>query len=135
MSPKYWHLGIGIVLMLSVFVIRNGIAGVLDVSSSAMWSKIVTAAIETVGLTVCFGHFTAVDDVTLSIAQGARHALIGPNGAGKTTLVHALTGSIMPTAGRVIASLARMSVICRAERPGEGRAFYEHSRSISSFKA
>ncbi|MFT4115369.1 branched-chain amino acid ABC transporter permease [Bradyrhizobium sp.] len=26
-SPKYWHLGIGIVLMLSVFVIPNGIAG------------------------------------------------------------------------------------------------------------
>ncbi len=29
-SPKYWHLGIGIVLMLSVFVIPNGIAGVAD---------------------------------------------------------------------------------------------------------
>jgi len=27
-SPKYWHLGIGIVLMLSVFVIPNGIAGI-----------------------------------------------------------------------------------------------------------
>ncbi|MCR0983961.1 branched-chain amino acid ABC transporter permease [Roseomonas populi] len=27
MSPKYWQLGIGIVLMLSVFVLRGGIAG------------------------------------------------------------------------------------------------------------
>jgi branched-chain amino acid transport system permease protein len=27
-SPKYWHLGIGIVLMLSVFVIPSGIAGI-----------------------------------------------------------------------------------------------------------
>ncbi|MBI0538168.1 branched-chain amino acid ABC transporter permease [Roseomonas sp. KE2513] len=27
MSPKYWHLGIGLVLMLSVFVLRGGIAG------------------------------------------------------------------------------------------------------------
>jgi branched-chain amino acid transport system permease protein len=27
-SPKYWHLGIGIVLMLSVFVLPDGIAGV-----------------------------------------------------------------------------------------------------------
>lgn len=26
-SPKYWHLGLGVVLMLSVFVLRNGIAG------------------------------------------------------------------------------------------------------------
>jgi branched-chain amino acid transport system permease protein len=29
-SPKYWHLGIGIVLMLSVFVIPNGIAGIVS---------------------------------------------------------------------------------------------------------
>jgi branched-chain amino acid transport system permease protein len=28
-SPKYWHLGLGIVLMASVFVIRGGIAGAL----------------------------------------------------------------------------------------------------------
>lgn len=27
-SPKYWHLGIGIVLMLSVFVIPNGLGGI-----------------------------------------------------------------------------------------------------------
>ncbi|UFN46863.1 branched-chain amino acid ABC transporter permease [Roseomonas sp. OT10] len=27
MSPRYWHLGIGIVLMLSVFLLRGGIAG------------------------------------------------------------------------------------------------------------
>jgi branched-chain amino acid transport system ATP-binding protein len=58
-------------------------------------------ALETHGLTVRFGGFTAVDNVDLAIAPGARHALIGPNGAGKTTLVHALTGSITPTAGRV----------------------------------
>ena len=27
LSPKYWHLGIGVVLMLAVFVLPNGIAG------------------------------------------------------------------------------------------------------------
>ena len=26
-SPKYWHLGLGIVLMASVFAVRGGIAG------------------------------------------------------------------------------------------------------------
>jgi branched-chain amino acid transport system permease protein len=26
-SPKYWHLGLGIVLMASVFLLRGGIAG------------------------------------------------------------------------------------------------------------
>jgi branched-chain amino acid transport system permease protein len=29
-SPKYWHLGLGLVLMLSVFVFRGGIAGAAD---------------------------------------------------------------------------------------------------------
>jgi branched-chain amino acid transport system ATP-binding protein len=58
-------------------------------------------ALETRGLTVQFGHFTANDDVDLSVAAGARHALIGPNGAGKTTLVHALTGGIKPAAGTI----------------------------------
>ncbi|ADZ71553.1 ABC transporter ATP-binding protein [Polymorphum gilvum] len=57
-------------------------------------------AIETSGLTVSFGHFTAVDNVSLSVASGARHALIGPNGAGKTSLVHALTGGL-PASGTV----------------------------------
>jgi branched-chain amino acid transport system ATP-binding protein len=59
------------------------------------------SALETRGLTVRFRGFTAVDNVDLAVAPGARHALIGPNGAGKTTLVNALTGSIAPTAGRL----------------------------------
>jgi branched-chain amino acid transport system ATP-binding protein len=53
-------------------------------------------------LTVRFGGFIAVNEVSLAIAPGSRHALIGPNGAGKTTLVHALTGGIRPSSGRVL---------------------------------
>jgi branched-chain amino acid transport system ATP-binding protein len=59
-------------------------------------------ALETRGLGVAYGHFTAVADVDLAIARGARHALIGPNGAGKTTLVRALTGAVSPTCGKVM---------------------------------
>jgi len=36
LSPKYWHLGLGIVLMLSVFVLRNGIAGGLATGFAAL---------------------------------------------------------------------------------------------------
>ncbi|MBE1469991.1 ABC transporter ATP-binding protein [Kibdelosporangium phytohabitans] len=43
----------------------------------------------------------AVDDVSLSVAQGTRHALIGPNGAGKSTLFKLITGLLRSDSGRV----------------------------------
>ncbi len=61
-----------------------------------------TYSLRTIGLFKRFGGFSAVNDVTLNVAPGARHALIGPNGAGKTTLVNLLTGFLQPTAGSVI---------------------------------
>jgi ABC-type branched-subunit amino acid transport system ATPase component len=61
-----------------------------------------TYALQTRGLFKKFGGFVATNDVTLNVAEGARHALIGPNGAGKTTLINLLTGFLEPTAGSVI---------------------------------
>src|SRR4051812_23311431 len=54
------------------------------------------------GIQVTFGGLRAVDDVTLHIAPGSRHALIGANGAGKSTLLHVAAGAVRPTAGRVM---------------------------------
>jgi len=59
-------------------------------------------ALSTEGLSRAFGGFRAVNDVALSLAEGARHAVIGPNGAGKTTLVNLLTGALRPSGGRVL---------------------------------
>jgi ABC-type branched-subunit amino acid transport system ATPase component len=58
-------------------------------------------ALETVGLSKRFGGLVATRDVSLALAQGARHALIGPNGAGKTTFVNLLTGVLTPSAGSI----------------------------------
>ena len=52
-------------------------------------------------LVMRFGGITATNQVSLSLARGARHALIGPNGAGKTTLINLLTGVLQPTEGRI----------------------------------
>ncbi|MBU1312415.1 MAG: ABC transporter ATP-binding protein [Alphaproteobacteria bacterium] len=61
-----------------------------------------TVVLETRGLQRRFGAFLATNDVSLTVEQGARHALIGPNGAGKTTLINLLTGVLQPSAGQVI---------------------------------
>lgn len=66
------------------------------------------AALSATGVTVAFGGFKALSDVTLSITPGSVHGLIGPNGAGKTTMVNALTGFQAPTEGGI--SLAGQDV-------------------------
>jgi branched-chain amino acid transport system ATP-binding protein len=60
-----------------------------------------TAAVEVDELAKVFGGLRAVDGVSLSVAPGERRALIGPNGAGKTTLFHCVTGTLLPSSGRV----------------------------------
>ncbi|ABD53663.1 ABC transporter ATP-binding protein [Jannaschia sp. CCS1] len=47
------------------------------------------------------GGFTALDTVSLDIAEGEILALLGPNGAGKTTLISTICGIVQPTSGKV----------------------------------
>jgi len=51
------------------------------------------------GLTKRFGELTAVDNVSLKIAEGEIFGLLGPNGAGKTTLISMLVTMKKPTSG------------------------------------
>ena len=48
-----------------------------------------------------FGAFTAVDAVTIDIAQGEIFSLLGPSGCGKTTLLRIAAGFDQPDHGRV----------------------------------
>ena len=59
--------------------------------------------IHTQGLTKTFGEaeraMTAVNDLSLDVAEGEVFGFLGPNGAGKTTTVRMLTSLIAPTSG------------------------------------
>ncbi len=54
------------------------------------------------GLTRRFGGLTAIDRVDLAVNPGDLLGLIGPNGAGKTTLFNLISGTLRPTAGRIV---------------------------------
>lgn len=51
-------------------------------------------------LTRRFGSFTAVDNVSFSIARGSIFGFLGPNGSGKSTVIRMLCGLLQPTSGR-----------------------------------
>ncbi len=72
--------------------------------------------IEVQGLTRRYGEFTAVEDVSFSVASGQIVGMLGPNGAGKTTTIRMITGFLPPTAGRV--TLAGIDL---EEKPVEAR--------------
>lgn len=55
--------------------------------------------IEIRSVTKRFGSFTAVNDVSLDIAEGEFLTLLGPSGCGKTTLLRMLSGFETPTSG------------------------------------
>ncbi|NUB45519.1 ABC transporter ATP-binding protein [Fertoebacter nigrum] len=57
--------------------------------------------LEARNLTRRFGGVTAVDGMSLALAQGEILGLIGPNGAGKTTMFDLLAGSVVPTSGSI----------------------------------
>ena len=80
-----------------------------------------------------YGELRAVEEVTLEVEVGSRHALIGPNGAGKSTLFNLISGTVRPTSGRVrflgtdvffardLPAILRHSVILR-HPPPSGRS-------------
>ena len=55
------------------------------------------AVLDTHGLTLAYGRFLALRDVSLQLMPGQRDGVIGPNGAGKTTLLKLLTGTLRAT--------------------------------------
>ena len=56
-------------------------------------------AVETNGLTRCFGAVRAVDAINLRVEAGTFFGFLGPNGAGKSTTIKMLTGLLAQTSG------------------------------------
>lgn len=57
------------------------------------------AAIDVRDVTIKFGTFTAVNQMTMAVSAGEVFGMLGPNGSGKTTLIRALCGLIPMASG------------------------------------
>jgi len=63
------------------------------------------------------GGVTAVDNVSLDIAQNEFFALLGPSGCGKTTLLRMISGLETPTGGQIIIDGQDMAFTPPNKRP------------------
>lgn len=59
-------------------------------------------AIEAAGLSMVFGDFTAVDNVSFQIKKGEIFGFLGSNGCGKSTTMKMLTGLLPATSGQAL---------------------------------
>ena len=57
--------------------------------------------LEMKNVTKTFDTFKALDNLTLTVPQGAVYGLVGPNGAGKSTAIRHLTGVYRPDSGGI----------------------------------
>ena len=92
--------------------------------------------VETIGMTMRFGGFTALDDVSIRVAPGSFHALLGENGAGKSTLVKCMMGFYHATAGQMLVAgrEARVADPRDAHALGLGMV-YQHFTLVPSLTA
>ena len=93
-------------------------------------------SVEAVNMTMRFGDFTALDQVSINIPAGSFHALLGENGAGKSTLVKCIMGFYRATEGELLVAgqEARLSDQKMAQNRKLGMV-YQHFTLVPSLTA
>jgi NitT/TauT family transport system ATP-binding protein len=71
---------------------------------------LMTRGLSLEGVSLSFGTVEVLRDLSLDIGAGEFVAVVGPSGCGKTTLLNLFSGSVKPTAGRVISD-GRMRMV------------------------
>ncbi|MEP9348240.1 branched-chain amino acid ABC transporter ATP-binding protein/permease [Xanthobacter sp. KR7-225] len=128
--PALQHFAYGALLLLTLYVMPNGVAGVL----TGAWRRGLSArpaqpptqarhgqhirgnlpacpgldgarapgnVLAVQQVSKAFGGVRSAQDISFCLQPGHIHALIGPNGAGKSTMINMLTGVIDPDSGDI----------------------------------
>jgi len=110
--PNHVSIVLGVVFIAIVYFLPGGVVGLIDrwraggirlpasvEPRTALRSG--DAVLELVGVRKAFGGLVAVDDVSLTVAQGEILGLIGPNGSGKTTALNLISGALRADSGEI----------------------------------
>jgi len=82
-------------------------------------------------ITVAFGSFVLLDDVSFHISDGDKIGLVGKNGAGKSTLMKLITGEQQPTTGSVaLPSAIRIGYLPQIMEHHRGRTVLEEVLTV-----
>jgi branched-chain amino acid transport system ATP-binding protein len=82
------------------------------------------------GVSAAYGGLRALSEVSIEVGPGQFVAVVGPNGAGKTTLFKAISGTVTPTAGRILFEGRDLGALGPAERPHLGIAHVPEGRKV-----
>lgn len=104
-----------------------------------------TIVLEAKNLSKSFGSVQAVNNVTLSVEEGALFGLLGPNGSGKTTMIKMLTGQTRPDSGTAtilgtdvtadpVGVRARVGIIPEQETPPSFLTAMEYLRFVAAVR-
>ncbi|MBR0818000.1 ABC transporter permease subunit [Bradyrhizobium liaoningense] len=108
--PNHFSIVLGIVFVLIVMVLPNGVIGLFGAGRSRVPAERRAAAsartmdaplLGVEGVSKSFSGLRAVDDVSFTVAPGEIIGIIGPNGSGKTTLLNTLSGALRPSSGTI----------------------------------
>ncbi len=55
--------------------------------------------------------FTALDDISFTVAKGEVVGIVGTNGSGKSTLLKIISGALIPTRGRVLVDRRKVQLL------------------------
>lgn len=86
--------------------------------------------LEVRGISVAYGGVSALNDVSLSVPNGAIVSLIGSNGAGKTTTLKAIIGLKGVTRGDIHFGGERIETLTAPQRVARGIALSPEGRRV-----
>jgi branched-chain amino acid transport system ATP-binding protein len=86
--------------------------------------------LEIANLTVRYGAFLAVDQLTMNVAPGEIVGVVGPNGAGKSSIVKSVGGLVKPKTGSITFDGRDLLTVPTHERINLGLSIVPEGRGL-----